>query len=141
MSAYQPLLLTAIHTAGTMARAAKYHLECSVTPDAYMKWAEGELIKVEVKRNLKRRGKKQAHLVPAPYVYLISQLLGEAKFARDHNIHEARRRQSYAAKVLNLFGEELWEYKLDAASFRSRVLTPILQCQLWGVHDAYLPSI
>ena len=130
-----------------MARKTKYYISCSISPGKYMKWAEGELLKVDVLRHFKLRGRKgtysktQSHLVPAPYAFLVSQLLGEVKFGEILNMHEARRRQAYAARVLDLFGEELWEYTLDATSFRSRVLTPILQRQLWGVHDAYLPSI
>jgi hypothetical protein len=43
--------------------------------------------------------------------------------------------------MLDLFGYELDRFHGEAADFRSKVYTPVLQRQLKGVHDAYAPSI
>ena len=43
-------------------------------------------------------------------------------------------------RVLNLFGDELFPLKGQWASFCPKLLTPLLQRQLWGVEDFYTPS-
>jgi hypothetical protein len=115
-----------------------------------MSWTEGELRTVMLGQ-YRRRAKSNSQMiaysqrqVPAPYDRIVSQLIAEDMYARGHDCHEASRRQNYAREVLDAFGEELNEFKesgLPPASFRSQVLTPILQRQLRGVHDAYTPSI
>ena len=54
----------------------------------------------------------------------------------------------YVRRVLDAFAEEILDNEAQPPakrtpppSFRSQVLTPILQRQLRGVHDAYLPSV
>ena len=106
---------------------------------------------VEVKLTKRSRGKtrprtvKKNYKLPAPYHRLVSQLVTEIDFAEGYNTHESHRRQVYAEEVLDEFGKELDGLKSteDTAmvGFRSVVLTPILQRQLFGIHDAYTPYV
>jgi len=86
--------------------------------------------------------------VPAVYHRLVCQLVAEDEHGQLHDSHESRRRQMYARKVLLDFAIELQrnsaiplEDQGPPASFRSYTLTPLLQRQLRGVHDAYMPSV
>ena len=82
--------------------------------------------------------------VPAPYDRIISQLLAEANHAERHNSHESYRRAEYALKVLDAFATEHIKFQstgLAPASFRSKVLTPILQRYRLGVDDSYTPAV
>ena len=83
--------------------------------------------------------------VPAVYHRLVCQLVSEEAHGVKHNSHESRRRQMYARRVLTAFAQEIESQRhgedIPPASFRSRILTPIIQRQLRAVHDAYLPSI
>jgi hypothetical protein len=112
-----------------------------------MNWESGELRKIKVGVSSKRRNKKayktdwKSIEVPAPYDRIVSQLLAEAAHATTDHGHESRRRESYALRTLDRFGEELVAYTGPPHEFRSRVLTPILQRQRRGVHDAYAPSV
>lgn len=82
-----------------------------------------------------------------PYFRVLAQLLMEIEHATYNSGYEAQRRASYAHRVLNEFGRELsGEAQLadpgpKAESWRSKVLTPIVQRQLWGVPDCYGPSV
>ena len=96
----------------------------------------------------KNRGKSgystkfTVYTIPAPYDRIVAQLVGEDAHAHSHNSHESYRRQTYALKVLDEFAEELRHPGRDRTErFRSKVLTPILQRQLLGIHDAYTPSV
>jgi len=91
---------------------------------------------------------ESTYQVPAVYHRLVCQLVAEDRHGKAHNSHESRRRQMYARKVLVDFVIELQknramppEKQVPPASFRSHTLTPILQRQLRGVHDAYMPSV
>jgi hypothetical protein len=114
-----------------------------------MNWKRGELRTVELLQCRKRRGHRSTTVytkyeVPAPYDRIVSQLVAEDNHASQHNTHEARRRQAYAREVLDAFGEEIKVYKQSQqppVKFRSRVLTPILQRQLNGIHDAHTPTV
>lgn len=112
-----------------------------------MKWGAGELRDLEIGTSKKRRGKnsyeitwEQGH-IPAPYDRIICQLLMEDQHGELHKSHEALRRQSYARQVLDEFTKEFMAYNGPTASFRSQVLTPILQRQLMGVTDAHTPAV
>jgi hypothetical protein len=72
---------------------------------------------------------------------VICQLIAENQFAQDNNCHEARRRQTYPNEILDAFAMEIKSYVGPSADFRSKVLTPILQRQLWGVYDACGPMV
>jgi hypothetical protein len=109
-----------------------------------MKWDEGECREVKVTKPPRKRGflrEITTYSIPAPYHRIVSQLACEEAHAEHHNSHESYRRQAYALRVLDEFAKELLEGDPPTASFRSRVLTPILQRQLMGVHDAYTPSV
>jgi len=104
-----------------------------------------------MQRVVKKRGKATTRLtdwkeyaIPAPYQHIVCQLIAEDLHARStaNNTHEAIQRQTYAKKVLDEFGKEL--YKLTSpptASFQSKVLTVILQRHVEGVPDAYAPTV
>lgn len=86
--------------------------------------------------------------VPAVYQRLVGQLVAEQAHGNKHNSHESRRRLMYARKVIDAFAKEIIlnstqppESRIPPESFRSKVLTPILQRQLRAVHDAYMPSV
>lgn len=114
-------------------------------------WTDEELRTVEMQRIVKKRGKEatrrtewKGYPIPAPYHRIVCQLVAEDVHARptSNNTHEAIRRQTYAKLVLDAFGKEL--YKLTSpptTSFRSKVLTVILQRHVEGVPDAYAPSV
>lgn len=112
-----------------------------------MSWVPGELRSVEIgtPRKLARRDayqtKYHARQVPAPYDRIICQLLAEDRHGEANGGHEARRRQSYARRVLDKFVVELKAYDGPAADFRSYVLSPILARQLLGVPDSYANSL
>ena len=126
----------------------KNRFEATLTTAQFMEWDEGECRVIKVNRITKNRGRAgystttTTYSIPAPYHRLVSQFMCEEEHAQAHNSHESYRRQAYALRVLDAFAEEL--HRLDTAptaSFRSKVLTPILQRQLMGVHDAYAPSV
>ena len=109
----------------------------------------------------KRRGKAgetvvdMEYHIPAPYDRVVAQLILEVTHGDDHDSHESRRRACYAAQTLDAFGDELKSLKDQVTSvkvdgvkgyaltptFRSKVLTPILQRQRVGIHDAYTPFV
>lgn len=93
------------------------------------------------KRRKGRLGDWANRYVPVPYDRIVSQLIHEALHGEIDKSHEARRRQEYALRVLNAFGDEIYPRKGQWASFRPKSLTPILQRQLWGVEDCYAPSV
>jgi hypothetical protein len=129
----------------------KYDFECSIPANKFMHWTKGELRTIRLGKSRKQRGKKsykmcyKEYRIPAPYDRIICQLAMEDLHAMDHDSHESRQRQAYAREVLDEFGKELDKLQgySDAAmvDFRSAVLTPLLQRQALGVHDAYGPSI
>jgi len=115
-----------------------------------MNWRRGELRTIELGQYKRRNGSTSQYItyskykIPAPYDRIVSQLVAEDKHALDHDSHESRCRQAYAKETLDALGDELKEYrrsKLPPARFRSKVLTPILQRQLKGVHDSYTPAV
>ena len=120
--------------------------------EKYLNWRRDETR--ELKFTYERKGTAGADeehmvtlnvMVPAAYHMLACQLLAEISFAVPNDLHEARRRQLYARKVLDLFGQELdglTGYSETAMKgFRSKVLTPLLAQQLSGTDDAYHPSV
>lgn len=112
-----------------------------------MSWEVGELRTIEIGWMKKSRGKKFNELkftefqIPAPYDRIVSQLMAESMHGQRDGGHESRRREDYAQKVLDKFGGELRQFKDPPVTFRSKVLTPILQRQVAGIHDAYTPTV
>ena len=112
-----------------------------------MRWKKGETRTIEFGRSRKLRGKGlfkihyNTYELPAPYDRIVCQLVDEELHGQMHNSHKARRRQTYAQQVLDLFADELMDSTVDPAAFRSVILTPILQRQLAGVHDAYTSCV
>ena len=130
----------------------KYDFDCAVGATEFLRWRKDELRPVILEHNRRgRRGAKREHTVrtqfniPAAYHRVVCQLVGEVYFANRHDLYEAQRRQVYAREVLDRFGQELMglrRYSDQAmVAFRSKTLTPILMRQLWGVDDAYAPSV
>jgi hypothetical protein len=107
----------------------------------------GTLSKAAKKRTRNRRVLWEDRYIAIPYHRLLRQFLAEKHHGENNLGHEAQRRASYAARVLDAFGDELKDKKdlkspgPHASAWRSKVLTPILQRQLWGVTDAYAPCI
>lgn len=85
--------------------------------------------------------------IPIIYAQLIDQFRMEAEHANYNQGHEALRRGSYVLQVLIAVAEELIDAKgittccPAASAWRSKVLNPILQRQLAGVPDAFLPTL
>ena len=79
--------------------------------------------------------------IPAPYDRIVAQLIKEDEHAKFDDSHEALRRQTYAQRILDEFWKEIRKYDGPAAEFRSKVLTPILQRQLYGIDENYTPSV
>ena len=127
-----------------------YHFECSIGFDSFMDWEREELRSIRLGEWGKQRNKNtykiqyRDYQVPAPYDRLISQLVAECLHGDRHDSYKSRRRDVYALKTLDKFGDELTDYKrrkLQPAAFRSRVLTPILQRQRVGLYDGYTPCV
>lgn len=70
----------------------------------------------------------------------MAQLILEDKHAKEYCGHEVVHQQSYTNEVLDEF-TEIIESQGPEVDFHSRVLTPILQCYLWGITNAYGPSV
>jgi hypothetical protein len=126
-----------------------YDFECQVHPTDFLIWVKDELRAVEmsVLKKIKKgtRTYKMVLHIPAAYHRLVCQLVTEIKHGVENDSYECHRRMVYARKVLDAFGEELEPLKglskAEMVGFRSVVLTPILQRQLWGFHDAYTPFV
>lgn len=112
-----------------------YYYDCKITPDSFLTWEENETVKVRF-----GKGRCEEHWItrrlPRPYIRLICQFQAEDEHGDYDNTHEAKRRQSYARRVLDHFGVELEEYNGPGNHFRSKVLTPILQRHVCGVSDS-----
>jgi hypothetical protein len=112
-----------------------------------MSWSKGDLRTIELGWMTKGRGKQRREVVfttfeiPAPYDRIVSQLLAESVHGGRDGGHESCRCQAYALEVLDAFGDELRKFKGMPVNFRSTVLTPILQRQLTGIHDAYTTTV
>ena len=112
-----------------------------------MTWQKDELrpFKIGVKQK-RRKGKREVvyqekkHIL-APYDRILCQLIAEDNHGDIDPSHEAVRRRIYAQRVLDEFAIEFTSFKGQDVEFRSRVLTPILQRQLNGIPDAYLPYV
>ena len=132
-----------------MGSSPVFMLRCKLTTRGFLSWRRGELREIEVGRTPPqgRKGKQVAKPVyttqeiPAPYDHIVSQLLCEEAHGEADHGHEARRRQTYAQRVLDAFWKEIKEYDDEPEMFRSKVLTPILQRQLWGVQENYSPMV
>lgn len=116
-------------------------LQCDLTVEQFMSWTAGELRVFAIGH--KGRKKNQPFVykyrqILAPYDRLIAQLIAEVRHGGLHDTHETRRRKSYAGEVLDRFVSEFEGYTESEATFRSKVLTPILQRQLIGITDAYM---
>jgi hypothetical protein len=154
---YKPPIIECVHaiylelgcvlTTKITSSRQKYRFSCTINPTTFMEWQEGELRTFEIGTRRKKRNKSGTDItwneysVPAPYDRVIAQLITEDEHAKTHHGHEAVRRQSYAKEVLDAFGREITNYEGPDVSFRSKVLTPILQRQLRGVADAYGPTV
>lgn len=125
----------------------KYRIHCEIDIKNILDWTVGALRDIQIGYPQKRRNKDsykivfQDRKIPAPYDQLICQLLAEERHGETDPGHESLRRQSYARRVLDKFVMEFKQYKKPPASFRSKVLTPILVRQMLGITDSYSPSI
>ena len=115
-----------------------------------MDWTAGELRTIELGQYRKRVGHSNSEVryapyeVPAPYDRIVNQLIAESVHSQTDLSHESCRRGVYALETLEAFGDEIKAFKaagLPPATFRSTVLTPILQRQRAGVCDAYRPFV
>ena len=114
-----------------------------------MSWTQNELRPVTLKRLMIAEGsdtpRKTTFVIPAAYHRIVCQLVAEIQLATWTNQHEARRWGTYAKQVLDAFGKELEAFKNFTKTamerFRLAVLTPILQRQLYGIPEAYTPSV
>ena len=120
--------------------------------EKYLNWRRDETWELKFKYERKgTAGTDEEHIVtlnvmvPAAYHMLACQLVAEISFAMPNDLHEARRCQLYARKVLDLFRQELdglaGYSETVMKGFRSKVLTPLLAQQLSGTDDAYHPSV
>lgn len=121
----------------------KYYLRCSISVETFLVWRQGQLGTIGV--GVQKRGSKKLHwtnkILLVPYIRIACQLKAEYTHGTKHRGHEAVRRQTYAAMVMDAFGEELMKYKGEPVKFRSVVLTPIMQRHLCGAPDAYTPTV
>ena len=119
-----------------------YKFHCEFKPEDLRTWTAGQLKCVRIrKRQNGRLGEWVDRYVPVPYDRIVSQLIHESLHGDKDVSHEARRRQEYAQRVLNVFGDEIFPFNGPWKSFRPKSLTPLLQRQLWGVEDFYAPAV
>ena len=127
-----------------------HDLDTRLQAKEFLNWKKHELRKVKLTYSRRgRRGTKKTHevafeiCIPAAYKQLVCQLVGEIQNSERHDMYEAHRREVYARRVLDHFGQEIIGLRgcPDTAMirFRSKVLTPILMRQLWGADDAQAP--
>ena len=108
--------------------------------DDLVKFQYGKFRKVPKKNQSTIAWRERA--IASPYVRLIQQLIIEHIHGQFDLGHESLRRKSYAARVLNSLGLELDSApKVLGLGWRSKVLTPILQRQLFSVPDEYGPAM
>lgn len=130
----------------TVVLSPRYRFECDITVEAFRNWSKDQLHTVEFGR-IRKRPKKtykitfRAKEIPVPYARLVHQLILEDEHCKSDQGHEALRRQTYVQEVLDHFGAELEGYKGPPQDFRSKVLTPILQRQFWGITEDYAPCV
>jgi len=130
-----------------------YHFQVGFGIDEFLAWEKGEtaLIKVGMMRRTARSSAARViyrkRYVPVVYVQLLHQLCTEIEHTYTNMAHEAQRRAAYADQVTDLFADEIYE-RTDlsrpgsvASNWRSKVLTPIIQRQIAGVPDVYLPAL
>ena len=114
-------------------------LFCQWTPGQTKRVHYGQYRKIRNKQG--SRVQSKCRYIPAAYIRLLHQLHNESRCGTDSLIYEAQRRASYAGRVLDAFGEELELYPEleddgpEAKAWRSAVLTPILQRQIYGIPD------
>ena len=107
-----------------------------------MSWKSGELRPFSIASRRKKNSRLQTKEILAPYDRLLAQLIAEVQHGILHDCHEARRRKVYASQVLDKFVTEFNAYNGSGITFRSKVLTPILQRQLLGTTaDSYMVSV
>jgi hypothetical protein len=120
-------------------------LKYNIAADQFLHWTNGELrkISVGVKTGKTKKVTYSDHQIPAPYDRIVDQLLREVEHVTKavEKGHEALRRKTYAQRVLDAFYLEIRKYNGDPTSFRSRVLTPLLQRQLYGVEENQGPCV
>jgi len=113
----------------------------------YTSWHINEVANILL--GIRRKKPKKKHYVmnwytkavPVPYARIALQLSLEVLHLKYNEGHEAVRRGCYAARVLQVFGKELHDYRGPSENFRSKAFTPILQRQLRGIPDGYGPVI
>jgi hypothetical protein len=120
-----------------------YHFECYVYQDTFLSWEAGQVSQVWFGNEVDNMGEGiwKHRSLPVPYVRLIAQFITEVEHGNVDRGHESRRRWSYAKRMLNTLGEELDSMEECGAHFRSKVLTPVLVRQIWGVSDGYTPGV
>ena len=124
-----------------------HFVKCEITERNFLWWRPDELRPIEVGVLENIDGKPvpvygTVH-IPAPYDRILAQLLAEIEHGTKCTGLESRRRQTFAREVLYEFWVEIQRRQDENGnqSFRSRVLTPILQRQLRGVEENYRPVV
>lgn len=124
----------------------RFYVQCTTTIHTFVSWTKDELRPFRLGTKVTRRDGSedityQDHLILAPYDRVLCQLAAEDSHGDTNTSHEACRRQCYAQRVLDEFALEFTAYRGTPTDFRSVVLSPILQRQLRGVQDSYLPCV
>ena len=130
-----------------MVISPRYRFECKFSVEVFMSWTEGQLHKItygktrKTPRKQEYKWKMKKQKIPVQYARIVHQLTLEDAHGEIDMGHESLRRRTYAQMTLDMFGRELDFRRGPLATFRSKVLSPILQRQLRGIPDAYSPSI
>ena len=127
-----------------------YHFQVTFPRELFLDWEKDQtlLIKVGTVHGPSNPRMCFRHrFVPVVYAQLLHQLCIEVAHAHFNKGHKAQRQAAYADQVTDLFAHEIYNHMdlsrqgATASKWCSKVLTPILQRQIAGVPDAYLPSI
>lgn len=121
----------------------KYRFESTIHISSFVEWEANQTFPVQFTEF--ENDDEGAHWflghLPIQYARLVSQFECEQTHAQYNDGHEAQRRRTYTARMLDELALELVTTEQLDGDFRSKVLTPVLQRQIHGIPDAYAPSV
>ena len=132
---------------GTALSTRKYTIECQFDPASFLRWENDEVAGVTVYKRFKVRNKsntrarKKKVKIPAAYIRLIDMFNKLEEHGATNHSQEAQRRSSYAERMLEELGKEIWSTTVPGKKFRSMVLNPVMQRHRLGVPADYAPVV
>ena len=144
---FSPLLSVRRCSPDAAPSARKYSVECQFGLESFLRWGQDEVAKILVCKRIKvlnRTGiriKKKEMEIPAAYVRLIDMFNKLEEHGLFDHSHEGQRRSSYAERMIEELGKELWSTSVVGKEFRSKVLNPVMQRHKLGIPADYTPTV